>query len=286
IVSGVSTGALIAPFAFIGDDEAYEAINQLYRNPEKDWVKSRWPLAFLPNHVSLAEVPGLEREMKRVFTLEMAQEVVQRASDDRMLVVNTTNLDDASPRVFELVGEAERAVETKDLSRLHNILLASAGIPGAFPYREIDGEMYVDGGVTSNIIYGGNIGEEDSLPAVWQRLYPDTPIPKIRYWIIINNQFYAPPTVTPARWSSILMRSVSMSIRSSNLIALRHLFAMAEISRLKRNADIEVRVVSIPDDWVPLKEGTFVKETMNDLADLGERMGADVNSWKSDQPGP
>ena len=82
------------------------------------------------------------------------------------------------------------------------------------------------------------------------------------------------------------MRSVSMSIRASNLIALRHVYAMAEISRLKRNAEVEVRVVSIPDDWYPPKPGTFVKETMNDLADLGERMGADVNSWRSDPPGP
>ena len=81
------------------------------------------------------------------------------------------------------------------------------------------------------------------------------------------------------------MRSVSMSIRSSNLIALRHLFAMTEISRLKRHADIEVRVVSIPDNWVAPKEGTFVKETMNDLADLGERMGAGVNSCRPETVG-
>ena len=57
---------------------------------------------------------------------------------------------------------------------------------------------------------------------------------------------------------------------------------MAEISRLKRNADVEVRVVSIPGDWVPPVPGVFKKETMNNLADLGEKMGADPASWSNE----
>jgi len=65
VVTGVSTGALIAPFAFVGDDDAIERINHLYRNPGPDWVKQRWPLFFLPNNISFAEVPGLEREVAR-----------------------------------------------------------------------------------------------------------------------------------------------------------------------------------------------------------------------------
>jgi hypothetical protein len=61
-------------------------------------------------------------------------------------------------------------------------MLASAGIPGAFPFRIIDQELYVDGGVTGNILYGGRAEDEDALPAVWQRTYPDVPIPEIRFW--------------------------------------------------------------------------------------------------------
>jgi len=65
---------------------------------------------------------------------------------------------------------------------------------------------------------------------------------------------------------------------------LRHVYAMAEISRLKRHADVEVRRVAIPGDWAPPKPGVFVPETMRDLADLGERMGTDPSSWQSDPP--
>jgi hypothetical protein len=56
---------------------------------------------------------------------------------------------------------------------------------------------------------------------------------------------------------------------------VRHLFAIAEISRLKRKADVEVRIMSIPGDWLPPVPGVFIKETMNNLTDLGEKMGAD-----------
>ena len=72
-------------------------------------------------------------------------------------------------------------------------MLASAGIPGAFPFRMIDEELYVDGGVTGNIIYGGRIAEEDSLPALWQKTYPNHPDPKFRFWVIFNNQFRPVP---------------------------------------------------------------------------------------------
>jgi hypothetical protein len=286
IVTGVSTGALIAPFAFLNDDESIDRVEQLYRNPQPDWVQQRGLLFFLPSNVSLAEVPGLERDLKRAINLELAARIVEGGKDGRMLMVGATNLDDGSPRVFHLVPEAQRALDTKDMSRLHNIMLASAGIPGAFPYREIDGAMYVDGAVTNNLMYGGRLTEEYSLPAVWQELYPGVPIPKIRYWVIFNNQMRAQPTIVPARWFTIIERSVELASRSASLTSIRQLYGMAEISRLKRNADVEVRVVSIPDNWIPPVEGTFAKETMNSLADLGEKMGADPTSWRSDPPAP
>ena len=75
-------------------------------------------------------------------------------------------------------------------------MLSSAGIPGAFPFRMIDQELYVDGGVTGNIQYGGRRGEENTIPAIWQKLYPELPIPKIRMWVIFNNQFRPVPEVT------------------------------------------------------------------------------------------
>jgi Patatin-like phospholipase len=279
IVTGVSTGTLIAPFAFLGDEPATDQIVTLYRNPEADWVKQRGMLYFLPDNISFSEVPGLEREMRRYVTIDMVRRIAKAGADGRMLVVNATNLDAAGPRVFDLVEEAQRAVDSGELERIHNIMLASAGIPGAFPFRIIDQELYVDGGVTGNILYGGRAEDEDALPAVWQRTYPDVPIPKIRFWIIFNNQFRPVPYVTPPKWMAVVQRSLETATRASTATAVKHLVALAELARLKRNADVEIRIVPIPGDWSPPAPGVFVKETMNNLADLGERMGADPASW-------
>ena len=283
-VTGVSTGTLIAPFAFLGDAQSIDEIVNLYRNPEQDWVKNRGFLYFLPNNISFAEVPGLEREMRKHITVDMIRRIAKAGADGRLLAVNTTNLDDASSRVFDLVGEAQVASDSGQLERIHNIMLASAGIPGAFPFRMIDDELYVDGGVTGNIIYGGRVNEEDSLPATWQKTYPNLPIPKMRYWVIFNNQFRPVPEVTAPRWPAVITRSLETSTRAATATAVRHLYAMAEISRLKRKAEVEVRIVSIPGDWFPPVPGIFIKESMNNLTDLGEKMGADPASWSNDPP--
>ncbi|HEX3357328.1 MAG TPA: patatin-like phospholipase family protein [Tepidisphaeraceae bacterium] len=284
-VTGVSTGALIAPFAFLQDEASIDRVVNLYRNPKPDWVKQRGMLYFLPNNISFAEVPGLERELKSSVDADIIKRIAEAGADGRVLAVNTSNVDDGSPRVFDLVSEAKRATDSGDLDRFHNIMLASSGIPGAFPFRMIDNELYVDGGITSNIIYGGRLGEEDTIPAVWQKTYPNLTIPKLRFWVIFNNQIQPQPQVTPPNWPAVVQRALEMSTRAATLTAMRHLFAMAEISRLKRHCDVEVRIVSIPTSWSPPVPGIFIKETMNNLADLGEKMGADPSSW-SDQPPP
>lgn len=283
-VTGVSTGTLIAPFAFLGDEKSIDEIVNLYRNPGEDWVKQRGFLYFLPNNISFAEVPGLEREMREHINLDKLRQITKAGADGRLLAVNTTNLDVGQSRVFDLVAEAQQAVDSGNVDRIHNIMLASAGIPGAFPFRIIDDQMYVDGGVTGNIIYGGRIAEDDSLPAQWQKAYPNLPIPKFRYWVIFNNQFLPVPEVVAPNWPAVIQRSLETSTRAATATAVRHLFAMAEISRLKRKADVEVRVVSIPGDWFPPVPGTFIKETMNNLADMGEKMGADPSSWSTEPP--
>jgi hypothetical protein len=109
-------------------------------------------------------------------------------------------------------------------------------------------------------------------------------MPRLRYWIIFNNQFRFPPQVTQERWPDIMSRATIMATQTSTVNSMRHLFAMTENAKLKSNVEIEVRVMAVPDDWVPPKPGTFVKEVMNELADLGEKMGADPKSWRTDPP--
>ena len=284
LTTGVSTGALIAPFAWLNDPVEDERCVQLYRNPQSDWVRERWPLYFLPHNISFAEVPGLERAVRETYNANMIGKIARGADFDRPLFVNTTNLDDGTPHVWYMVPEARRAVQTGDYSRFQRILLASAGIPGAFPYREIDGAMYVDGAVTANMIFGGRLPEERRLVGLWATMYPDVPMPKLRYWVIFNNQLHTEPATVHASWYDIVVRSLDVMNRSGSINAIRQLFLIAEVARLKHHVEVEVRFVAIPDEWRPPKVGNFVKETMNNLADLGEKMGADPGSGQTEVP--
>jgi hypothetical protein len=69
----------------------------------------------------------------------------------------------------------------------------------------------------------------------------------MRFWVIFNNQFRPLPQVTEARWTAVIQRSLETGTRASTATALYHLFTMAEVARLKRQANIELRVVSIPE---------------------------------------
>ena len=124
-------------------------------------MQKRGPLYFLPDNVSFAAIPGLEREMRRQITIDMVRRIAEAGADGRMLAVNTTNLDEGTSRVFDLVTEAQRAVKSKELERF---TASCSPRPAclAFPVPDHRRELYVDGGVTGNILYGGRGDEEDA----------------------------------------------------------------------------------------------------------------------------
>jgi len=284
VVTGVSTGALIAPFAFLGTQADLEACERLYRNPKPDWVRTRGILALLPDNASLAEVPGLERELRSAVDHEFAERMSAEGAKGRLLIVNATDLDQGRAQAFELASEAKRAVENDDIERLHRIMLASAGIPGVFPPREIDGTLYADGGVTSNILYGAPVRYEDSLAYRFREVFPDAGPLKVRYWVIFNNQAVSPARTVQRTWLDVLGRSVEVAIRASTMTGLRHLYSHAEAVTRRGDGSIEVRWMAIPNDWRPKVEGVFKQETMSELADIGARLGADPTNWKTTAP--
>jgi predicted acylesterase/phospholipase RssA len=283
-VTGVSTGALIAPFAFVGDDDSIERIVQLYRNPAPDIAESRGLLFFWPSNPSLYVLPGLERELRTALDRGMLERIAAQQPSGRLLLVNTTNVDLGEMRAWDVVAQARAALAADDPGRVHRILLASAGIPAVFPAREIGSHLYVDGAVTGNILYGARIDDEQGMVAQWRAKHGRAPPPRIRYWVIFNNQFRFPPQVTRARWPDIMSRTTIMATQNATISAMRHLEAHIELMRVKYRIDVELRIMAVPESWVPSEPGTFKKEVMNALADLGEKMGADPASWSNGVP--
>ena len=284
VVTGVSTGALIAPFAFLGDDASIERIVQLYRSPATDIATSRGLLFFLPNNPSFYLLPGLEREVRTALDRGMIERIAAQESSGRVLLVNTTNIDLGDLHAWDIVAEAKTALAAGEPERVHRILLASAGIPAIFPAQQIGPHLYVDGAITGNILYGARVDQEQGVAAQWRAKHGRAQAPRVRYWVIFNNQFRFPPQVTQLRWPDIMSRATIMATQSATVSAMRHLEANAELTRVKYGIDVEVRVIAVPETWVPKVAGTFKKEVMNELADLGEKMGADPASWRKGVP--
>ena len=276
-VTGVSTGALIAPFAFIGTDEACLAVEEFYRNPKEDWVRDRGWLFFLPSNPSFMAIKGLERDVRTAIDARRFEQIVQGARDGRALLVSATDLDLGRQKVWNVSVEAQK--DGSDPDRVRRMLLASAAIPAIFPPVEIDGGIYADGGVTANVLLRLAPRNPDGVLQQWKTRHPDRPIPRVRYWVIINNQTAQPAKTVQRRWPSIMSPSLATAIRSATMAEVKWLAAEADYTNAVFGTNIEVRVVAIPNDWRPPTPGDFKPETMASLADLGRKLGADPKSW-------
>ncbi|MEJ0096240.1 MAG: patatin-like phospholipase family protein [Methylocella sp.] len=156
LVTGVSTGALTAPFAFLGS-EYDAALTDVYTNiaPSNIFKKRFVPLAALIQD-AMADTAPLFGTISRHVTDEMLAKVAEEYEKGRLLLIQTTDLDAGVPVVWN-IGAIAASDHPGAADLIRRILLASASIPGAFPPVLFDvsadgkscQEMHVDGGAVS-----------------------------------------------------------------------------------------------------------------------------------------
>jgi len=157
LVTGVSTGALIAPFAFLGPDYD-ETLKSIYTKvSRKDILKDRiFYSVFLQD--AMADTTPLSQLLKVKVTQNTVDAIAAEYAKGRLLFLATTNLDARRPVVWNVTKiAASRQPGALDL--IQKIMLASAAIPGAFPpvmfNVEANGktyeEMHVDGSTTAQV---------------------------------------------------------------------------------------------------------------------------------------
>ncbi len=158
-VTGVSTGALIAPFAFLGP--AYDAqLERFYTTIDRgDVMRSRGLITALLRD-SLYDSTPLLNLIRGALTPEMVAAIGREYSEKgRLLLVGTTNLD-VPVGVLWNIGDIAASGRQDATELIAKILLASASIPGAFPPVMIDiesgghhfQEMHVDGGTVAQVM--------------------------------------------------------------------------------------------------------------------------------------
>ena len=284
MITGVSTGALLAPFVYLGTDESYASAVGFYANPEPNWVKKRGMISFWPGNISMFNNCHLQDTVRDVVNRTMIEGLAEVAAEDRLLLIGTTNLDVGAGRVFNLGREAQQALEDEVFERVATILLASISIPGVFPPIEIDGMLYADGGATSNLFVTSFPGPDGPVNQ-FKKEYPDAPLPKIRVWVVVNQQLKPQHVVTQPKWLSISGRALGTLTSTSQIFALGLVRGMVYEAREEKGLDVELHVVSIPSD-APKKATSdmFDKQYMLELEDLGRKMGADPSSWTEKIP--
>ncbi|HEY3887963.1 MAG TPA: patatin-like phospholipase family protein [Caulobacteraceae bacterium] len=275
VVTGISTGALTAPFAFLGPDWD-PALRRAYLGKQtQEVLQSRGPAALLtPGFYSRKP---LEELVHSYITDDMLRAIAAEHAKGRRLLVATTNLDTEQLVVWDMGAIASRGgPEAKKL--FEQVLVASASIPGLFAPSMIDvqsggrtfAEMHVDGET------------ESAFFAVPQTLFlakqPDPPPYKVRLFIIVNAKLEGKFEVTPDRTLAVGWRAVDAVIKANMRSVLISTFQFC------RQYGCELEVASLPEN-VDDAAFNFKGDHLQSLFDAGVAGGTQGTAW-SDQPDP
>lgn len=269
LVSGVSTGALIAPFAFLGS--AYDdVLEDIYTRQSTDDLMKAGGLFRILTGESAADSEPLRERLKEFITADIVAAIAREHRRGRGLQVVTTNLDASRPVSWD-IGEIAASEHPEALELIREILLASASIPGVFPpvifEVEVNGERYdelhVDGGATS-ILHLYPIGLD--LQAVLKKLeVPGTP----NLYIIRNGKL-------ERSWEPVERRTVPITLRT--ITSLMSSVVQGDMYRVYVAAQrdgIDYNLAYIPDYFDAVAEEAFDTAYMNELFELGRKVGAE-----------
>lgn len=225
IVTGVSTGALIAPFAFLGADQD-ATLERIYTTiSARDIYRARFALA-IPGSPSAASTRPLARLIASVMTDALIDRIGHEHARGRRLFVSTANLDAQRMVVWNMGAIATSTAPGRYLL-FRQVLLASSAVPGLFTpvmiRSEAGGramlEMHVDGGTSAQIL---------TLPDEAITRDPTGTRP-LHIYVIVNNKLNGEFHLVTPKTISIASQSITLNLRGSlaGSVNLSYLYARA-----------------------------------------------------------
>ncbi len=282
LVTGISTGALIAPGAFLGS-EYDQQITDIYTTVStKDIYTRRGTLGALLGSDAMLDTTPLARLIEKHLTDEVVNAVAVEHERGRRLYIGTADIDTLRLVVWNMGAIAvHRTPEARDLFR--TVMLASASIPVAFPPQripveaggEVYDEMHVDGGVETQAFLFGMMFRLDDVIAE----FPDVEVPTIRLYVIRNSRFRSTHKSTEPRVLSIAGRAVGGMISSIGIGDMYRMYVLAKADGLDFN------MVSIPEDYESQAKEAFDPEEMKRLFEIGRQLVLDGDPWQKIPPG-
>jgi len=278
-VTGVSTGALIAPLAFLGpkyDDVLREAYTTVSAS---DVIRRRILIRWL-SFDSITDSTPLAMMLERQFPDELVREVAVEHAKGRRLYVQTMNLDSQRAVVWDMGAIASSG--HPDAPRLfRQVLVASASIPSIFPPQYIqvraDGktyqEMHVDGGTSSQMLMSTM---PVNIPAIRSKLGRLPHRPTV---YIIRNGYLRP------EWEEVRPKILPIAARSlESLIKAQANMELHLMYQDAKAAGMNFHFTHIPDDYTRQSKKNFDTAEMNRLFDLGYQLALKGDHWHREPP--
>jgi predicted patatin/cPLA2 family phospholipase len=255
VVSGVSTGAIIAPFAFLGAEHD-DTLEEIYTTLRTEDVARETLFSGIVSGIALTDTSGLARKIAQYVTPELLAKIAAENARGRLLLVGTTNLDAGRPMIWNM-GAIAASGHPDALQLFRDVIRASAAIPIAFPpvfikVRTADGreydEMHVDGGATSQVVL-----VSPQIPvAALTRQHLGRNLNR-RMWVLVNNQVLPDFEQVRPRITAVGARSVSSLIRGSGIGDMYKLYLIAERDEAQFRAA-----------WIPANTGCPTSDEMFD----------------------
>lgn len=288
LVTGVSTGALIAPFSLLGTDDSIERIDQLYREASDRLAILRGLLFFLPQQPSFFDSQPLADRIAAEMDLTTVLGIAEAHAEHRKLLLGSTDLDLGRFRIWDMGPKAVRAVQVQDATNMHRILLSSAAIPAAFPPVEINGALYADGAIAQAAFVGLDRDEIVVAFRAFAERHPEAPLPRLRFWMIVNGFLDVDPELTKVSWVPVVKRSTQVLTSYAMRVALRHMQFGVELLERELDTRADFLYLAVPNDLElpPQTQRLFDPQIIQVLAAEGKRLGRDPASWRTEALAP
>jgi hypothetical protein len=282
VVTGISTGALIAPFAFLGpayDEELRQAYTTLSTKDIEDNGEQPLP-AVLGLSDSLTSTHNLESIIARHITPQLLEAIGQEYGKGRLLLIGTTNLDAQRPVIWD-IGAIAATGRPESIDLIRKIIRASAAIPGLFPpvrlNVEADGKSYdewhVDGGVTRQVFLfpPGYTPDRVDKALGWRATR--------HAYIIRNGKITAQYEAVKPAMLDIANRSISTLIKTQGIGDLFRIYTVCQ------RFHIDYNVAFIPAEFQKTSASLLDPDYMRDLFEFGYRQAAVGYAWHKEPPG-
>lgn len=278
MVTGISTGSLIAPFAFLGSGYD-QPLTDIYTKYSTDDLVKRRGVMGMVSQASAADVTPLKKVLAHYVDANLVAAIAEEHRKGRRLFIGTTNLDASRPVMWN-IGAIANSSDPQAIQLIRDVLLASASIPGAFPPVLIkvnaDGkaydEMHVDGGTTTQVfVYPTGLD--------WKSVLKKLHVPGHPNLYVIRNAVLD-PTYEPVKPKLVPIagKSIASLIRTQGIGDMYRIYLNAQRDGLR------YRLAYIPDDFNAESEEAFDLAYMRKLFDLGYEQGNTGTAWKNTPP--